>query len=89
MEQAAKTEADKLLELLQANTNLTQQDKELTEQIASPGKSTRTSRGSTRTEPTTSGWLEMLAETVATGGRRIHGGFTEAAEGSRPLDGRG
>jgi len=34
IEKAAKAETDKLLELLQSNTNLTQQDKELTEQIA-------------------------------------------------------
>jgi uncharacterized membrane protein len=34
LERAAKLETDKILELLQANTNLTQQDKELTEQIA-------------------------------------------------------
>jgi uncharacterized membrane protein len=34
MERAAKAETDKLLELLQSNTNLTQQDKQLTEQVA-------------------------------------------------------
>jgi len=34
LEQAAKAETDKILELLQANTDLTQQDKELTEQVA-------------------------------------------------------
>jgi len=34
MERAAKVETDKLLELLQSNTSLTQQDKELTEEIA-------------------------------------------------------
>lgn len=34
LEQAAKTEADKILELLQSNTDLTAQDKELTEQVA-------------------------------------------------------
>lgn len=34
LEQAAKTETDKLLELLQTNTDLTQQDKELTQQVA-------------------------------------------------------
>ena len=34
LEQAAKSETDKILELLQSNTNLTQQDKELTEQVA-------------------------------------------------------
>jgi uncharacterized membrane protein len=34
LERAAKTETDKLLELLQENTDLTQQDKELTEQVA-------------------------------------------------------
>ncbi len=34
IERAAKAETDKLLELLQANTGLTQQDKELTEEIA-------------------------------------------------------
>jgi uncharacterized membrane protein len=34
IERAAKAETDKLLELLQSNTNLTQQDKELTEQVA-------------------------------------------------------
>jgi uncharacterized membrane protein len=34
LERAAKAETDKLLELLQSNTNLTQQDKELTEQVA-------------------------------------------------------
>jgi uncharacterized membrane protein len=32
--QTAKMETDKILELLQANTDLTQQDKELTEQVA-------------------------------------------------------
>lgn len=34
IERAAKAETDKLLELLQSNTNLTQQDKELTEEVA-------------------------------------------------------
>ena len=34
LEHAAKTETDKLLELLQSNTNLTEQDKELTEHVA-------------------------------------------------------
>jgi uncharacterized membrane protein len=34
LERAAKAETDKLLELLHANTNLTTQDKQLTEQIA-------------------------------------------------------
>jgi uncharacterized membrane protein len=34
LERAAKAETDKLLELLQANTDLTAQDKELTEQVA-------------------------------------------------------
>src|SRR5438270_5103156 len=34
LERAAKLETDKILELLQANTELTQQDKELTEQVA-------------------------------------------------------
>lgn len=34
LEHAAKAETDKLLELLQSNTDLTQQDKELTEQVA-------------------------------------------------------
>ncbi len=34
LERAAKTETDKILELLQSNTDLTQQDKELTEQVA-------------------------------------------------------
>ena len=34
VERAVKAETDKLLELLQSNTELTQQDKELTEQIA-------------------------------------------------------
>jgi uncharacterized membrane protein len=34
LERAAKTETDKLLELLQSNTDLTLQDKELTEQVA-------------------------------------------------------
>ena len=34
LEQAAKTETDKILELLQSNTDLTQQDKELTQQVA-------------------------------------------------------
>jgi uncharacterized membrane protein len=33
-QQAAKTETDRLLELLEANTKLTTQDKELTEQVA-------------------------------------------------------
>jgi hypothetical protein len=31
---AAKTETDKIFELLQSNTDLTEQDKELTEQVA-------------------------------------------------------
>ena len=34
MERAAKAETDKLLELLQSNTDLTQQDKNVTEQVA-------------------------------------------------------
>jgi uncharacterized membrane protein len=34
LEHAAKLETDKILQLLQANTDLTQQDKELTEQVA-------------------------------------------------------
>ena len=34
LEQAAKTETDKILELLQSNTDLTRQDKELTEKVA-------------------------------------------------------
>ena len=34
LERAAKLETDKLLELLQSNTNLTKDDKELTEQVA-------------------------------------------------------
>jgi uncharacterized membrane protein len=34
LERSAKTETDKLLELLQSNTDLTTQDKELTEQVA-------------------------------------------------------
>ena len=34
LEHAAKVETDRILELLQANTDLTQQDKELTEQVA-------------------------------------------------------
>ena len=34
LERAAKAETEKVLELLQANTDLTQQDKELTEQVA-------------------------------------------------------
>ena len=34
LERAAKTETDKLLELLQSNTVLTREDKELTEQVA-------------------------------------------------------
>jgi uncharacterized membrane protein len=34
LERAAKTETDKILELLQSNTDLTAQDKELTEQTA-------------------------------------------------------
>jgi uncharacterized membrane protein len=34
IERAAKAETDKLLELLRSNTSLTQQDKELTEEIA-------------------------------------------------------
>ena len=34
LEQAAKQETDKILELLQSNTDLTQQDKDLTEQVA-------------------------------------------------------
>jgi uncharacterized membrane protein len=38
LERAAKTETDKLLELLQSNTTLTRQDKELTEQVAGLAK---------------------------------------------------
>jgi uncharacterized membrane protein len=34
LERAAKRETDKLLELLESNTDLTRQDKELTEQVA-------------------------------------------------------
>jgi uncharacterized membrane protein len=34
LERAAKAETDKILELLQSNTDLTRQDKELTEQVA-------------------------------------------------------
>jgi hypothetical protein len=34
LEQGMKTETDKLLELLQSNTSLTQQDKELTDEVA-------------------------------------------------------
>jgi uncharacterized membrane protein len=34
LERAAKTETDKLLELLESNTDLTAEDKELTEQVA-------------------------------------------------------
>ena len=34
LERAAKAETDKLLELLQSNTNLTREDKELTEEVA-------------------------------------------------------
>ena len=34
LERAAKAEADKLLDLLQSNTELTMQDKQLTEQVA-------------------------------------------------------
>jgi uncharacterized membrane protein len=34
LEQSMKTETDRLLELLESNTALTQQDKELTEQVA-------------------------------------------------------
>ena len=34
LEHVAKTETDKILELLQSNTDLTAQDKELTEQVA-------------------------------------------------------
>jgi hypothetical protein len=34
LERAAKSETDKILELLQSNTDLTEQDKELTEQVA-------------------------------------------------------
>ena len=38
LEAAAKLETDKLLELLQTNTDLTKQDKELTEQVANLAK---------------------------------------------------
>jgi uncharacterized membrane protein len=38
IERAAKAETDKLLELLQSNTTLTQEDKELTEQVAELAK---------------------------------------------------
>jgi uncharacterized membrane protein len=38
LERAAKQETDKLLELLQANTNLTTEDKQLTEQVADLAK---------------------------------------------------
>jgi uncharacterized membrane protein len=34
LEHAAKSETDKILELLQSNTQLTEQDKDLTEQVA-------------------------------------------------------
>ena len=34
LERAAKTETDRILELLQSNTQLTQQDKELTEEVS-------------------------------------------------------
>ena len=34
LESAAKRETDRLVELLQSNTQLTQEDKELTEQVA-------------------------------------------------------
>ena len=34
LERAAKAETDRLLELLQSNTDLTKQDKEMTEQVA-------------------------------------------------------
>jgi uncharacterized membrane protein len=34
LEQASKSETEKVLELLQSNTDLTQQDKELTQQVA-------------------------------------------------------
>ena len=34
LERAAKTETDKILELLQSNTELTEEDKQLTEQVA-------------------------------------------------------
>jgi len=34
LERAAKTETDKILDLLQSNTELTQQDKELTQKVA-------------------------------------------------------
>jgi uncharacterized membrane protein len=34
LERMAKAETDKILELLQSNTNLTQQDKDLTQQVA-------------------------------------------------------
>jgi hypothetical protein len=42
LEQAAKTETDKILELLQSNTELTQQDKDLTEQVADLAKQIHT-----------------------------------------------
>lgn len=38
IERAARAETDKLLELLQSNTTLTQEDKELTEQVAELAK---------------------------------------------------
>ena len=38
IERAAKAETDKLLELLQSNTTLTQEDKELTEKVAELAK---------------------------------------------------
>ena len=38
LEQAAKAETDKLLALLESNTELTRQDKELTEQVADAGE---------------------------------------------------
>jgi uncharacterized membrane protein len=42
LEQAAKAETDKLLELLTSNTALTQQDKELTEHVAALTKQIHT-----------------------------------------------
>jgi uncharacterized membrane protein len=41
IERAARAETDKLLELLQSNTTLTQEDKELTEQVAELAKQIR------------------------------------------------
>jgi uncharacterized membrane protein len=42
LERAAKAETDKILELLESNTELTQQDKELTEEVAALTKQIHT-----------------------------------------------